>query len=69
MPGPGQTPRSYTDGKQNGIVLVVWRRFLRRPCLGILARRQVYVTSIRSNIDDLQMKRKRERNGAYAPIC
>ena len=32
------------------------------PCLGILARHQVYITTIQSKI---QMKRK---NGAYAPI-
>jgi hypothetical protein len=35
-------------------------------CLGVLAWHQVYITIIRSNIDDLQMKRR--KNGAYAPI-
>ena len=40
---------------------------LERTGLGILGRYQVYVTIIRSNIDDLQTK-KRRKNGAYAPI-
>jgi hypothetical protein len=35
-------------------------------CLGVLAWHQVYVTIIRSNINGLQMKRR--KNGAYAPI-
>ena len=59
MPGPCQMPGSYADADaQSGMGASVFEP----------ARHQVYVTIIWSNIDDLQTKRKRRKNGAYAPI-
>src|SRR5882757_1384686 len=72
MPRPCQMPGSYADadpqtrrGEWERLSCVVG--VLERTGLGILGRYQVYVTIIRSNIDDLQTK-KRRKNGAYAPI-
>ena len=65
-------PDSYADanprtrrGEWERLSCVV--EMFERTGLGILGRYQVYVTIIRSNIDDLQTK-KRRKNGAYAPI-